>query len=144
MPGAVLCGGDRAGTGEREDRHRGVGTIARGAAAGGGCGAGNRRRGDGGRPNGGHPRIALQLIRPLNTPGGVWMRGTALRWGEGPERFFVGGIEPEIVKTGIGVSEPVRAALRPAVAAARAIVEEVMAGVPTAAIHESPSSLSGR
>ena len=70
----------------------------------------------------------------------------ALLLGECPERFFVVGIEPkpENVKTGIGVSEPVRAALRPAVAAARAIVEEVMAGVPTAAIHESPSSLSGR
>src|ERR1039457_6217105 len=80
MPGAVLCGGDRAGTGEREDRHRGVGTGARGAAAGGGCGAGNRRRGDGGRPNGGHPRIALQLIRPLNTQGGVWPPNSHLRF----------------------------------------------------------------
>ena len=47
-----------------------------------------------------------------------------------PERFFVVGIEPENVKTGIGVSEPVRAALAPAAAAARRIIEEVLAGAP--------------
>jgi hydrogenase maturation protease len=53
--------------------------------------------------------------------------------GECPERFFVVGIEPANVETGIGVSEAVRAALGPAVAAARGIVEEVMAGATTAA-----------
>jgi len=54
----------------------------------------------------------------------------ALLLGECPERFFVVGIEPENVKTGIGVSEPVRAALAPAAAAARRIIEEVLAGAP--------------
>jgi hydrogenase maturation protease len=68
----------------------------------------------------------------------------ALLLGECPERFFVVGIEPANVEPGIGVSEPVRAALRRALDAARGIVEEVLAGVPTPAIHESPASLSGR
>jgi hydrogenase maturation protease len=54
----------------------------------------------------------------------------ALLLGECPERFFVVGIEPANVNPGIGLSEPVRAALRPALSAARAIVEEVLAGVP--------------
>jgi len=53
----------------------------------------------------------------------------ALLLGECPGQVFVVGIEPAQVKTGIGVSEPVRAALPAAAAAARGIVEEVMAGL---------------
>lgn len=61
----------------------------------------------------------------------------ALLLGECPVRFFVVGIEPENVKTGIGVSEAVRAAVMPAVAAARGIVEEVLAGAEVAALRDA-------
>jgi len=68
----------------------------------------------------------------------------ALLLGECPERFFVVGIEPEVVKTGIGVSEAVRAAVAPAVGEARGIVEAVLAGVTMPTIHELPPSPSVR
>jgi hydrogenase maturation protease len=53
----------------------------------------------------------------------------ALLLGELPGRVFVVGIEPAEMKTGIVISEPVREALEPALAAARAIIEEALAGV---------------
>jgi len=54
----------------------------------------------------------------------------ALLLGECPERVFVVGIEPASIKSGIGVSEPARAALAPALASAREIVEDVLNPVP--------------
>jgi hydrogenase maturation protease len=53
--------------------------------------------------------------------------GAALLLGECPERVFVVGIEPAQVKTGIGLSEPVAAALPEALAAARELMAEMLA-----------------
>jgi len=52
----------------------------------------------------------------------------ALLLGECPARVSVVGIEPARVRTGIGVSEPVRAALEPALDAARGIIVECLDG----------------
>jgi len=50
----------------------------------------------------------------------------ALLLGECPEQVFVVGIEPANLRSGIGLSEPVAAALPSALAAAREIISEVL------------------
>lgn len=59
--------------------------------------------------------------------------GAALLLGECPARIFVVGIEPARIRSGIGVSEPVRAALAPALATARGIVAEALTAPAAAA-----------
>lgn len=80
--------------------------------------------------------LALQFVTAgtAHEGGAGSLLALATLTGDMPERVMVVGVEPEIVRTGIGLSAVVRGALADAIAAARREIVRMSAGSPTAPV----------